>query len=57
MSFFLPVLAFSTDNKWFDLLWVCYLRNLATLLFTTFEISKHNAFAQCFIGNVLESFD
>ena len=32
MSFFLPVLVFSTDNKCFDLLWVCYLRNWATLL-------------------------
>ena len=45
MSFFFPFLVFFTDNKWFDLLRVCYLRNWATWLLTTFEISKHHALA------------
>ena len=50
-----PILVFFflAENKRYVPLWDCYLKNSATLVFTTFEISKHPTFAQCLIGNVL----
>ena len=59
MKFFHPHLFFLTENKWFDPnapshpMWGSFLINLATLVSTIFEISKHQIFAQCLIWNVL----
>ena len=43
-----------TDNNWFNPPWGCYLTNLATLVFTTFQISKHPTFLQCLLQKILE---
>ena len=44
LFFFLLPLDFFAEIKWFVFPWDCYLPNLATLLFTTFEITKHSTF-------------
>ena len=46
MIFFPLVLVFFPEIKSFDRPWGCYLANLPTLLFTTFEISKHETLPQ-----------
>ena len=46
-TFFFSILTLFTDNNWLDLPWGCYLSNLVTLVFTTFEISKHSTFRYC----------
>ena len=54
MTCFPRVLAFLPHSKWVVPPWGCYLSNFATLLFTTFEISKHPTFPECLIWKVLE---
>ena len=54
MKCFPRVLAFLPHSKWVVPPWGCYLSNFATLLFTTFEISKHPTFPECLIWKVLE---
>ena len=54
MTFFQLFLVFFAENKWFVPPWGCYLRNLATLVFSTFEIFKHWTFHKCLIWNVLK---
>ena len=46
-TFFLLFLILLKDNRWFDHPWGCFLTNSATLVFTTFEISKDPTFPQC----------
>ena len=53
ISFALLLVIFAEIN-WFDTSWGCYLLNLATLLFTTFEISKHPTIPQYHISKILE---
>ena len=38
------ILILLTDNNWFYSPWGCYLSNSSTLVFTTFEKSKHGTF-------------
>ena len=53
-TFFLLFLIVLKNNKWFDSPWGCYLTNFATLVFTTFKISKLRTFLWCLTWNVLE---
>ena len=43
--FSFSLLILLADNNWFDFPWGCYLKNLATLVYTTFELSKQPTFS------------
>ena len=47
------ILVLFTDNKWFDPPWSWYLINLATIVFTKFEISNHPTFFERHIWKFL----